>query len=196
LSYFYNMDIRQELINFQIVDFSSYTEKELDAFFETIKEKEDEIIGIARQMTEMRSRIVQRKWKIQAEERAVQDQTMAQTMAEKGYKPGAIYYIDRHDGLYVVDSVNSTHVFFKRRMEGSHTVKTVNMPICKIDPRLTPLRTQGPYEVGDMVVRNDIEFKVEGYLGYRMVLSHQRREEKIYTIVQKKDERTYRSIII
>jgi hypothetical protein len=65
-----------------------------------------------------------------------------------------------------------------------------------IDPRLTPLRTQGPFRVGETVVRNETEYTVEGYLGYRMLLSSGGIWGKTYQIVQKKDEKTYRSIII
>ena len=50
--------------------------------------------------------------------------------------------------------------------------------------------------MGETVVRYEKEFKVEGYLGYRMLLSSEIYGNKVYNIVQKKDEKTYRSIII
>jgi hypothetical protein len=54
----------------------------------------------------------------------------------------------------------------------------------------------GPFRVGETVVRNETEYTVEGYLGYRMLLSSGGIWGKTYQIVQKKDEKTYRSIII
>jgi hypothetical protein len=68
---------------------------------------------------------------------------------------------------------------------------------------MQPLRTVGPFKVGSVVVREEREYTVRGYLGYRMVIErsecssvYQYEGLKEYTIVSKKDESTYRSIII
>lgn len=126
------------------------------------------------------------------------DEAQAKEQAQNGFSPGKVFYIDRHDGVYVLDKVTATKIHFQRKMDGSSMSKLTIMSLLSLDPRLTPLRTQGPYEVGDAVSRDGDEFKVEGYLGFRMVLSRPARSSnyRIYTIVQKKDEKTYRSIII
>jgi hypothetical protein len=117
--------------------------------------------------------------------------------AESGYTIGSYHYIDRHVGIYKVKEVNGSRIIMEQHKEGSNWPTTKRFDIGNMDQRMTPLRGQGPFRVGETVVRNEREYTVIGYLGYRMVLRFTNewgRDEHI--IVQKKDEKTYRSLII
>ena len=126
--------------------------------------------------------------------------------AQKGYTIGSLHYIDRQDGIYVVDSIDQHHVTFKYCLPDRSTrwAKNKNFQLDQIDSRMQPLRTAGPFKVGSVVVRDEREYTVRGYLGYRMIIEradnqlgvYQYSPLKEYTIVSKKDESTYRSIII
>jgi hypothetical protein len=125
--------------------------------------------------------------------------------AQRGYTIGSLHYIDRQDGIYAVDSIDSHHVTFKYCLPDRSTrwAKPKKFHLDGIDRRMQPLRTVGPFKVGSVVVRGEREYTVRGYLGYRMVIErsecssvYQYEGLKEYTIVSKKDESTYRSIII
>jgi hypothetical protein len=125
--------------------------------------------------------------------------------AQRGYTIGSLHYIDRQDGIYAVDSIDSHHVTFKYCLPDRSTrwAKPKKFHLDGIDRRMQPLRTVGPFKVGSVVVREEREYTVRGYLGYRMVIErsecssvYQYEGLKEYTIVSKKDESTYRSIII
>jgi hypothetical protein len=125
--------------------------------------------------------------------------------AQRGYTVGSLHYIDRQDGIYAVDSIDSHHVTFKYCLPDRSTrwAKPKKFHLDGIDRRMQPLRTVGPFKVGSVVVRGEREYTVRGYLGYRMVIEisecssvYQYEGLKEYTIVSKKDESTYRSIII
>jgi hypothetical protein len=125
--------------------------------------------------------------------------------AQRGYTIGSLHYIDRQDGIYVVDSIDPYHVTFKYCLPDRSTrwAKTKRFHLDQIDSRMQPLRTAGPFKVGAVVMRGQREYTVKGYLGYRMVIersdsliSHQYEGLREYTIVSKKDESTYRSIMI
>ena len=126
--------------------------------------------------------------------------------AERGYTIGSLHYIDRQDGIYMVESIDSRQVRFKYCMPNSNPywAKTKNFDADKLDNRMQPLRTTGPFKVGTIVMRDEIEYTVRGYLGYRMVIEVVQEMKywtslkhlKSYTIVSKKDESTYKSIII
>jgi hypothetical protein len=124
--------------------------------------------------------------------------------AQRGYTIGSLHYIDRQDGIYAVDSIDSHHVTFKYCLPDRSTrwAKPKKFHLDGIDRRMQPLRTVGPFKVGSVVVREEREYTVRGYLGYRMVIErsecsvYQYEGLREYTIVSKKDESTYRSIII
>ena len=125
--------------------------------------------------------------------------------AQMGYTIGSLHYIDRQDGIYVVDRIDRQHIIFKYCLPDRSTRWSKNkaFDLNQIDRRMQPLRTAGPFKVGAVVVRAGREYTVRGYLGYRMVieraesqLSNQYDRLKEYTIVSKKDESTYRSIMI
>jgi len=92
--------------------------------------------------------------------------------AQMGYTIGSLHYIDRQDGIYVVESVDRLHVNFKYCMPNSSTrwAKTKRFNLDQIDSRMQPLRTAGPFKVGAVVMRDGREYTVRGYLGYRMVI--------------------------
>ena len=125
--------------------------------------------------------------------------------AQMGYTIGSLHYIDRQDGIYVVDRIDRQHIIFKYCLPDRSTRWSKNkaFDLNQIDRRMQPLRTVGPFRVGAVVVRDGREYTVRGYLGYRMVIeradslnNYQYEGLREYTIVSKKDESTYRSIMI
>ena len=135
----------------------------------------------------------------------IQSMENIEKSAQRGYTIGSLHYIDRQDGIYVVDSIDPYHVTFKYCLPDRSTrwAKTKRFHLDQIDSRMQPLRTAGPFKVGAVVMRGQREYTVRGYLGYRMVIersdsliSHQYEGLREYTIVSKKDESTYRSIMI
>lgn len=197
MSYFYVMDIRQTITKFQDLDIEAMDRTELVSFIGEVRQEEERFRQFLNQFTTIRSQAQNKIWEIDHKEQVKRNEEAQMRMAEKGFKIGAIFYIDRHDGIYIVSSVDDFHVSFTRMMEGKTRGKTIHMEHNRIDPRLTPIRSEGPFKPGDTVMRYDHEFLVEGYLGIRMLLSRSYSfSSKAYTIVRKKDEATYRSIII
>lgn len=194
--YFYIMDIRQTITNFKNQDTASMDREGLVAHIEQIRDTEQTIREFLNEFNRLRSETQNLIWAMDREEQRKKDEEGQEKMAAQGFGVGSIFYIDRHEGIYVVKAVDHYHVSFSRMMDGKSWGKTIHIQHDRLDPRLTPLRTQGPFKVGETVVRYEKEFRVEGYLGYRMLLSSEIYGNKIYTIVQKKDEKTYRSIII
>ena len=99
----------------------------------------------------------------------------------------------------MITSITNNHIRFGRYLEGASYERSGRGITCSptsIDPSLTPLRKQGPYKVGTVVMRFDEEYTVMGYMGYRMVIKGNRAGASYYRIIQKKDEHTYKSIII
>jgi len=190
------MDIKETITEFQNRNTSGMDRLGLNSFIEEIRQQENNLRQAISDFQNIRSEAQNLIWEMDRQEQEKKNQESQTKMAERGYTIGAVFYIDRHDGVYVVKGVDQHHISFERKLEGKSWGKTNHMQHDRIDPRLTPLRTQGPFRVGETVVRNETEYTVEGYLGYRMLLSSGGIWGKTYQIVQKKDEKTYRSIII
>lgn len=194
------MDIKETITKFRLVDISEMSLDSLNSLIENIDQEvhdlKDQFNDQMRQINEVRRGV--RAKAIEIERRIEQElnDEAAKELEERGFVIGSIYYIDRHDGLYVVDSIDQYHICFRRMKSGYTGGKKQYFQIRKLDPRLTPLRTEGPFRVGEMVVRDEKEYKVEGYMGFRMVLSSEYFGQKYFTIIQKKDEKTYISRII
>ena len=196
MSYIYDMDIRQSITKFENVQTEGMDLEALRAFIAEINDEETEIRKFIDQLSRIRSRAQEKVWDLNKQKELALNQQAQERMAGSGFKPGAIFYIDRHDGVYIVEWVDQYHVSFRRFMDGRDRGKSILMSIDRIDRRLTPLRTEGPFKIGDSVIRYGYEFRVEGYLGFRMLLSREIGSRRQYSIVKKKDEAIYRQIII
>jgi hypothetical protein len=192
------MDIKQILDQAQTIDFSTLDSAGAEAEVLQIESRIREIQTFIDSLHEVRrggqNRMAQIAQEIMERENALEKEKLGQ----QGIKVGDIYYIDRHDGVYVISDITKDKVRFDRWMDGSTSRSWSKGKLCipgNFDPRLTPLRTQGPFKVGDIVTRAEQEFTVMGYLGFRMVLKGQRYGNTFYSIIAKKDEKTYRSII-
>ena len=192
------MDIKQILDQAQDIDFTTLGKEETQDKITELESQIREIHSILASLNGIRNSGANRIYEIQRVEIAEENAKEQERLREQGIKIGDVYYIDRHDGVYVIGEITKDKVTFYRYMDGStgrHYGKSKIQVPGKFDPRLTPLRTQGPFKVGDTVTRGEQEFTVMGYLGYRMVLKGSKYGSTFYTIVQKKDEKTYRSII-
>ena len=199
MSYIYDMDIRQILDQAQAIDFTTLTKEETQEKISQIESQTREIQAFIASLNGIRNQGANRIYEIRQQESEQENAKERERLKEQGIKVGDIYYIDRHDGVYVISDITKDRVVFDRYMEGSIGRLFSRGKTCKpghFDPRLTPLRTQGPFKVGDTVTRGEQEFTVMGYLGFRMVLKGERHGHPFYTIVQKKDEKTYRSFIL
>lgn len=146
--------------------------------------------SLERILNDYRNSIDRRHWKLDREKKEL-------AAAQNGYTIGSYHYIDRHVGIYQVREISASYITMNQYKENNAYPTTKRFNINNVDSRLTPLRTQGPFKVGETVSRNGQEFTVIGYLGYRMVLrSIDQWGRDRYDIVQKKDEQTYRSLII
>ena len=194
------MDIRQILDQAQAIDFTTLTKEETQEKITQIESQIREIQTFIFSLNGIRNQGANRIHQINQEESEKESAKERERLKEQGIQIGDVYYIDRHDGVYVISDITKDRVIFDRYMEGDTNKKWGRGKTCSpghFDPRLTPLRTQGPFKVGDTVTRGEREFTVMGYLGFRMVLMGSNRwGSPYYIIVQKKDEKTYRSIIL
>lgn len=157
---------------------------------DAISELEERLQLLKRIMSHYSAPIQSRIYELEKEEKAIQAR-------EKGYAVGTYHYIDRHVGVYRVKEIRTSTIVFNQFKSGDHWPKVKKFNIDKLDSRMQPLRTKGPYRVNDTVIRNGREFTVIGYLGYRMVLKGRNNwGQEFLQIVEKKDEATYRHIII
>jgi len=193
------MGIRQILDQAENIDFTDLGKKEIQTKITELESQIGEIQTYINSLTRIRNAGANRIYQIHQEEIAKENAQEQERLREQGIKIGDIYYIDRHDGVYVISEITKERVKFARYMEGDiyrFWAKSKTYRPGHFDPRLTPLRTQGPFKVGTIVCREGKEFEVMGYLGYRMVLKGNLHGHSYYTIIQKKDEKTYKSIII
>ena len=194
------MDIRQILEQAEAIEFTALGKEKTQAKITELESQIGEIQTYLNSLTRISNAGINRIYEIRQAEIAKENAQEQERLKEQGIKVGDIYYIDRHDGVYVISEIDKDWVVFDRYMEGESHKKWGRGKTCRpdrFDPRLTPLRTQGPFKVGTIVCRNGKEFEVMGYLGYRMVLKGINLwGQSYYTIIQKKDEHTYKSIII
>lgn len=200
LSYFYIMDIQQLILDtLALSDFEikGKSKEELDDLKQHYLELDARIKEFSEQVGRLQIMSYNFGRDVDLEKnKLIKDEN--EIKAKKlGYEVGTYHYIDRHVGFYRVIEVNYGLIEFEQIKDGNAWHPKKKFRIDKIDPRMEPLRTKGPYKVGDKVMRENKEYEVIGYLGYRMVLkSFNNFGQEIFNTVQKDDEKTYRSLII
>ena len=195
------MDIRQLLAEVIAIDPETiHTSEGAKQTEEEIQAKIAAYNAIYYEILNHKDEIRRRRWKLETEESSEKAKQMQEQLAERGLNIGDAFYIDRHEGIYIVKSIDEYHVRFERLREGftrywkkssiSHSeLLSGNSPYKKVKPN-------GPFNVGDCVMYEDNEYQVLGYMGYRVVLAKGYGENRSYRMVPHKKVTVYRSIII
>lgn len=169
---------------------------QLRAEIERLSPIGNEIAGLLSRANELKNLLDNYKFPVLTQIGVMESEDRRRKVAENGYTVGSFHYIDRHVGIYRVKSVNGFVINFEQFKDGDVLPKAKKCYVSKLDPRMQPLRTKGPYRVGDTVIKEGKEYTVIGYLGYRMVLKGTKWGGEVFRILDKKDEGTYRHIII
>ena len=195
------MDIRQILAEVKGINPEDiFTVEGANQAEDQIQVKIDEINAIFQEILNHKNEMRQRRWKLEAEERLEKARQMQEQLAERGLKVGDAFYKERHEGIYIVKSIDEYHVRLERFREGStwcwkkHSV--AHSDLLSGNYQLKKVKSNGPFKVGETVMYSDQEFQVLGYMGYRVVLAKEYNGSKSYRMVPHKKVSIYRSIII